>query len=358
MKQTDLSLPVLVTGGAGYIGSHTCKALALAGYTPVTYDNLSSGHRQAVQWGPLVEGDLADRVLLNNVLREYSIKSVIHFAAYAYVGESMHHPGKYFRNNVANSLNLLEAMQDAGVMRVVFSSSCATYGMPETLPIRENHPRNPVNPYGESKLFIERALSWLGSAHDLRSATLRYFNAAGADPAGEIGENHEPETHLIPLAIQSALGQRQHIEIFGTDYPTPDGSAIRDYIHVGDLAAAHVAALEYLLRGGESTTLNLGTGNGYSVRQIIAAVERISGCRVPFVESARRAGDPPELVADAGKAASVLNWVPEFSDLDTIVETAWRWHQQQSDDWVSRPRDRRPARDARSSDPSAISQTP
>jgi UDP-glucose-4-epimerase GalE len=346
-----------VTGGAGYIGSHTCKALARAGFTPVTYDNLSSGHRQAVQWGPLVEGDLANQVLLDDVLREYSIKAVIHFAAYAYVGESMHHPGKYFRNNVANSLNLLQAMQDAGVMRIVFSSSCATYGMPEELPIRENHPRNPVNPYGESKLFIERALSWLDSAHDLRSATLRYFNAAGADPASEIGENHEPETHLIPLAIQSALGQRQNVEIFGTDYPTPDGTAIRDYIHVGDLAAAHVAALQHLLRGGESTTLNLGTGNGYSVRQIIAAVERISGCPVPFLESARRAGDPPELVADAGKAASVLNWVPEYSDLDTIVETAWRWHQRQSDDSVSHPRGRRPARGARGSDPSAISQT-
>ena len=337
MRVQSDNASILVTGAAGYIGSHTCKALAQAGFTPVTLDNLVHGHRWAVKWGPFIEGDLGDRELLQQVISEHSIQGVIHFAAYAYVGESMHEPGRYFENNVSKTMNLLEVMRDTGIEPIVFSSSCATYGMPESLPIDESHPQRPVNPYGESKLFVERALHWYGVAHGFRSAALRYFNAAGADPAAEIGEDHEPETHLIPLLIQSALGQRQFAEIFGTDYPTPDGTAVRDYIHVSDLATAHVAALSMLLRGGGNMVLNLGTGDGYSVRQVIAAVERISGRRVPYVESGRRAGDPPELVADARHANSVLNWMPEYSDLNTIIETAWRWHRKQLDDSVSLP---------------------
>jgi UDP-glucose-4-epimerase GalE len=317
---------VLVTGGAGYIGSHTCKALQRAGFTPVTFDNLVYGHREAVRWGPFIEGDLADRELLARVMREHAVTAVVHFAAYAYVGESMQFPEKYFSNNVVNTLNLLEAMRDCGVGNIVFSSTCATYGFPERIPIDEQHPQNPVNPYGESKLFVERALKWYGVAHGLKSVSLRYFNAAGADADAEIGEDHDPETHLIPLVIEAALEQRPHIEIFGSDYPTPDGTAIRDYIHVTDLGNAHVKALEYLLAGGDSVALNLGTGNGYSVREVITAVERVSGRPVPAKLSPRRAGDPAELVADAGKARQLLGWTPEHSSLDNIVSTAWSWH--------------------------------
>lgn len=321
---------VLVTGGAGYIGSHTCKALARAGYLPVTYDNLVYGHRWAVQWGPFVKGDLADKELLLKVLRDYDVAAVVHFAAYAYVDESMHDPAKYFRNNVANTLHLLEAMQAKGVRHVVFSSTCATYGLPQKVPISEEHPLGPVNPYGESKLFVERVLYWYGVAHELRSVALRYFNAAGADPEVETGEDHTPETHLIPLVIQTALGQRPYVEIYGTDYPTHDGTAIRDYIHVTDLSAAHVAALEYLLKGGPSTALNLGAGKGYTVREVIEAVKRTSSHRVPIQEAPRRPGDPPMLVADASRARGLLEWQPHYSGLDTIVETAWRWHEQHS----------------------------
>ena len=242
---------VLVSGGAGYIGSHACKALAKAGYTPVTLDNFVYGHRWAVKWGPLVEGDLADDALVRRVFDEYDIDAVIHFAAYAYVGESMNEPGKYFRNNVVNTIKLLDAMLECGVGSIVFSSTCATYGLPVRVPIDEQHPQQPINPYGESKLFIERALHWYSVAHGIKAAALRYFNAAGADPDAEIGEDHDPETHLIPLVIQTALGQRSHVDIFGSDYPTPDGTAIRDYIHVTDLAKAHVQALEKLQSGSE-----------------------------------------------------------------------------------------------------------
>jgi UDP-arabinose 4-epimerase len=316
---------ILVTGGAGYIGSHTCKALAAKGFVPVTYDNLSCGHRWAVRWGPFIQGDLADVVLLETVLREYNIKAVIHFAAFAYVGESMRDPGKYFQNNIVNSLNLLQAMQKAGIDRLVFSSSCATYGIPDELPINESHRQAPVNPYGESKLFVERALHWYDQAHELRSMALRYFNAAGADPEGEIGEEHDPETHLVPLVIQAALGRRSSIEIFGVDYPTKDGTAVRDYVHVTDLANAHVAALGYLISGGSSDVINLGTGHGYSVKEVISAVEDIAGRRVPAISANRRLGDPPELIADAAKARSIIQWIPQYSALETIVETAWRW---------------------------------
>ena len=321
-----MSTAILVTGGAGYIGSHACKALARAGYSPIAFDNLVYGHRQAVRWGPLVEGDLADGALVADTLRRFDIAAVMHFAAYAYVGESMAKPELYFRNNVVNSLGLLEAMDAAGIRRIVFSSTCATYGIPDAVPIDETMLQRPVNPYGESKLMIERALHWHGVAHGLGHVALRYFNAAGADPEGETGEHHTPETHLIPLVLDTALGRRAQIDIYGTDYPTPDGTAIRDYIHVTDLAAAHVQALAYLERGGPSIALNLATGHGHSVREVVAAAERVTGRRIPRREIERRAGDPPCLVADATLANRTLGWTPEVSDLDTIIATAWAWH--------------------------------
>jgi UDP-arabinose 4-epimerase len=321
-----MSTAVLVTGGAGYIGSHACKALAQAGYTPVVLDNLSRGHRDAVRWGPLVIGELADRELVTATLRRFDIAAVMHFAALAYVGESMTRPDLYFRNNVVDSLALLEAMREVGLRHFVFSSSCATYGVPESVPIREISAQRPVNPYGESKLMVERLLHWYGAAYGFSYAALRYFNAAGADPEGEIGENHDPETHLVPLVLLAALGRRPQVDIYGTDYPTPDGSAIRDYIHVTDLADAHVRALRHLERGGAGTALNLATGRGYSVREVIAAAERVTGRPVPRHEAPRRPGDPPVLVADATLAREVLDWVPRHSDLDTIIATAWKWH--------------------------------
>lgn len=318
---------ILVTGGAGYIGSHTCKALHNAGFTPVTLDNLVYGHREAVKWGPFIEGDLHDSALLETVIREHAVSAVIHFAAYAYVGESMQYPEKYFSNNVVNTLHLLNAMKSCGTAYLVFSSTCATYGIPERLPIDEQHPQNPVNPYGESKLFVERALRWYEVAHGIKSVPLRYFNAAGADAEGEIGEDHSPETHLIPLVIEAAMGVRSHVQVFGTDYPTADGTAIRDYIHVTDLGDAHVKALEYLLAGGDSVALNLGTGNGYSVKQVISAVESVSGRPVPVQLAPRRPGDPAELVANAVNANQRLGWRPKHSSLENIAATAWNWHQ-------------------------------
>ena len=323
-----MTVNVLVTGGAGYIGSHACKALALAGYRPVAIDNLSTGHRWAAKWGPLIEGDLADSDLLLDAMRSHRIEAVLHFAASAYVGESMTDPAKYFRNNVGNTLNLLETMRTAGVARMVFSSTCSTYGIPETVPIGEDHPQHPVNPYGESKLMVERMLAWMGRAHGLQWMSLRYFNAAGADPDGEIGEDHNPETHLIPLAIETAMGRRPELSIFGTDYATPDGTAVRDYIHVSDLAQAHVLALQYLESGGASAALNLGTGIGYSVREVVAAVEGVGGLPVAVRYAPRRAGDPPALFAAAQHARELLGWAPSHSSLREIVDTAWRWHRQ------------------------------
>lgn len=320
---------VLVTGGAGYIGSHACKALAGAGLVPVAYDNLCRGHRWAVKWGPLVEGDIADRDLLLSVFREHAIEAVMHFGAYAYVGESMREPGRYFGNNVSGTLCLLEAMRTAGIGRIVFSSSCAIYGIPQALPILESHPQRPVNPYGESKLFVERALKWYRQAHGMRSVALRYFNAAGADVDAEIGEDHEPETHLIPLVLDAARGARPDVKIFGTDYPTPDGTAIRDYVHVADLADAHVSALSHLLADGDSLSLNLGTGHGYSVREVVAAVSDYCGTPIAVREEPRRPGDPPGLVADATRARRILNWQPSRSSLREIVMTAWRWQERQ-----------------------------
>ncbi len=272
---------ILVTGGAGYIGSHACKALAASGFVPVSYDNLVYGHRWAVRWGPLIEADLADTARLRAALREHKIAAVMHFAAFAYVGESMAKPQLYFRNNLVNSLGLLDAMLAEGVRHIVFSSTCATYGTPERVPIGEETPQRPVNPYGESKLMVERALHWYAGAYGLAYAALRYFNAAGADPAGEIGEDHDPETHLIPLVLAAAQGKLPHVDIYGTDYPTADGTAIRDYIHVQDLAEAHVAAIRHLLEGGGNLQLNLGTGTGHSVRAVIDAAERVTGRRIP-----------------------------------------------------------------------------
>jgi UDP-arabinose 4-epimerase len=324
---SDMSAAVLVTGGAGYIGSHGCKALARAGFRPIAYDNLVYGHASAVKWGPLVEGDIADGPRLRAVLSAERVVAVMHFAAFAYVGESMTDPARYFRNNVCGTLTLLDAMRDVGVDRMVFSSTCATYGTPEVVPISEATPQRPVNPYGESKLMIERVLDWYDQAYETKSVSLRYFNAAGADLAVEIGEDHDPETHLIPLAIKAALGQGPALRIFGTDYPTPDGTAVRDFIHVEDLAEAHVLALRRLLLGGSSLKLNLGTGRGHTVREVIRAVERAAGRPVPVIDAPLRAGDPPALVADASEARLKLDWTPRRSDLDTIVGSALRWHQ-------------------------------
>ena len=317
---------VLITGGAGYIGSHTAKTMARAGYLPVTLDNMSFGHPWAVKWGPLEQGELADVEFVRRVIRKHKIAAVVHFAANAFVGESMTDPRKYFQNNSVNTLNLLNVMLDENVNTIVFSSTCATYGDPIRVPIDETHPQNPVNPYGESKLFVEKILKWYGQAYGLRWTALRYFNASGADPDGEIGEDHTPETHLIPLIIQAAMGTRPNIGVFGTDWPTPDGTAIRDYIHVMDLADAHVNALQRLVNGGESTAFNLGTGAGSTVRQVIHAVEKVSGRKVEVVDSPRRAGDPPALVADAKKANTVLGWTCKYPGIETIVEHAWKWH--------------------------------
>ena len=318
-------MSILVTGGAGYIGSHAAKALATAGLEPVVLDNLQRGHREAVKWGPLVEADLSDRNALDRVFTQYSIQAVFHFAAFTYVGESMQSPDLYFRNNTVNTLGLLEAMQAHGVQRLIFSSTAATYGNPLQTPIPEDHPQAPVNPYGESKRMVERLLHWWGVSHGLQSVALRYFNAAGADPQGELGEDHDPETHLIPLAIAAAMGAGKGLEVYGTDYDTPDGTAIRDYLHVTDLAVAHIAALRYLENGGVSAAFNLGTGQGHSVREVIDTVARVSGQKVPFREVGRRSGDPPSLVADPRKSNTVLSWRPGHSSLEEIVQTAWLW---------------------------------
>lgn len=317
---------VLVTGGAGYIGSHACKALAAAGYRPVCFDSLVYGHESAVRWGPLVRGDILDRVALDAAIAQWKPVAVMHFAAFAYVGESVENPGKYYRNNVVGTLNLLEAMRDHGVSNLIFSSTCATYGLPQTATIGETHPQNPVNPYGASKLMIERMLADFDTAHGLRSISLRYFNAAGADPEGDIGEAHDPETHLIPLVLDVASGKRSHITIFGDDYVTPDGTCVRDYIHVTDLARAHLLALRSLVNGGRSAAYNLGNGRGFSVREVIAAAAAVTGRDIAVLAGPRRAGDPPMLVSDAKCVREALGWTPEHPTLETMVESAWAWH--------------------------------
>jgi UDP-arabinose 4-epimerase len=318
---------VLVTGGAGYIGSHTCKALAEAGFLPVVYDNLSTGHAYAVKWGPFVQGDLNDKAKLNEAFATFSPKAVIHFAANAIVVESMSNPGKYYRNNVGSTISLLEVMSDHGVKNLVFSSTCATYGDPEFLPITENHPQSPINPYGRTKLMIEQMLPDFDMARNIKSVTLRYFNAAGADLQTVIGENHSPETHLIPTIIHTALGLCRETVVYGTDFNTPDGSAIRDYIHVQDLADAHVSALRWLYLNQKSEQINLGTGKGFSVLEIIEAVQSYTGKKIPVRFESRRPGEPAILTANNTKAIELLRWTPKYSDLQTIIESAWKWHE-------------------------------
>jgi UDP-arabinose 4-epimerase len=322
---------ILVTGGAGYIGSHTAKALARKGYRPIVLDDLSTGHAHNVKWGPLVRASVSDATVVRKVLQQYKIEAVIHFAGSALIGESATRPLAYFQNNVGGTISLLEAMLDAGIKDIVFSSTCATYGVPTRLPINEDELKKPINPYGDSKLAVERVLEWMGLAGQLRWVALRYFNAAGADPEGELGEEHERETHLIPLAMGAALKQRGYVKIFGTDYPTPDGTAIRDYIHVIDLASAHVCALRYLDRGEESVSFNLGTGKGASVREVIAMVQSVGGQTVPTETAPRRPGDPPILVASPERARRLLHWEPSYSGLENIVESAWRWHSRTRD---------------------------
>ena len=318
-------MKVLVTGGAGYIGSHAVRLLERAGHDVWVYDNLSLGHQAAVPKGRLIEGPLMDRSRLVESLSSKRIEAVMHFAAFASVNESVTDPAKYYQNNVVASLNLLEAMREVDVKKIVFSSTTATYGVPERVPITEEEPQKPINPYGFAKLVIERALADYAQAYGFTYAALRYFNAAGASAEGNLGEDHDPETHLIPIILQVALGQRQQITIYGDDYPTPDGTCIRDYIHVDDLGAAHVLALAHL-KPGEGLQLNLGTGRGASVREVIEACRRVTGHAIPTVLGPRRAGDPPELVADSRKAQRVLNWRPQYMDVESIVRTAWQWH--------------------------------
>ncbi|MEO1431556.1 MAG: UDP-glucose 4-epimerase GalE [Cyanobacteria bacterium J06633_8] len=320
---------ILVTGGAGYIGSHTVLALKKAGYEVLILDNLVYGHRDLVEkvlQVELIQGDTGDRQLLDNLFKSRNIAAVMHFSAYAYVGESVSNPAKYYRNNVIGTITLLEAMLAASVNKFVFSSTCATYGVPEEVPIPEEHPQNPINPYGATKLMVERILSDFNEAYDFKSVRFRYFNAAGADPSGNLGEDHNPETHLIPLVLQTALGKRESISIFGTDYPTEDGTCVRDYIHVSDLADAHVLGLEYLLKGGESAIFNLGNGNGFSVKEIIEAARLVTGKEIKAVECDRRPGDPPALIGSGEKARKILGWQPQYTSIKDIITHAWEWH--------------------------------
>jgi UDP-glucose 4-epimerase len=320
-----MQMNVAVTGGAGYIGSHALVELRKAGHTPVVLDNLSEGHAQAVGDCRLMRVDLASERRVLNALRESGAQAVMHFAASAYVGESVRDPQKYYFNNVVNTLRLLRAALEAGIDRFVFSSSCAVYGVPERMPITEDMPLRPINPYGHTKATVENILSDYASAYGLRYASLRYFNAAGAMPDGSMGEDHDPETHLIPIVIAAAMGQRENVTVFGTDYPTPDGTCVRDYVHVLDLARAHVLALEALDRR-QTIICNLGTGKGASVREVIRAVEEVSGRKVPVVEGPRRPGDPPALISSPEKVRQELGWEPVYAEVGQIVATAWRWH--------------------------------
>ncbi|ACF12520.1 UDP-glucose 4-epimerase [Chloroherpeton thalassium ATCC 35110] len=319
-------MTVLITGGAGYIGSHAVRRLKQAGYKTLVLDNLVYGHSEFVEADELIIGDLENTKLLNQVFSKHKIQAVMHFAAYAYVGESVQNPAKYYRNNVASTLNLLDAMLAYKVKKFIFSSTCATYGEPDEIPITETHPQRPINPYGQSKLMVEKILDDYDHAYDLRSVRLRYFNAAGADPDGGIGEDHDPETHLIPLVLDAALERRAHISMFGTDYDTPDGTCVRDYIHVTDLAEAHVLGLKYLENGGKTDFFNLGNGNGFSVKEVIETARKITGKEIPAKIAPRRPGDPASLVGSSEKIKSALGWKPQFPDLPAIIETAWQWH--------------------------------
>lgn len=317
---------ILITGGAGYIGSHANAYLSRLGHSTVVFDSLSTGHEELVQWGTLIQGNLLDKESLRKVFSEHSIDIVLHFAAYSIVGDSVRDPATYYENNVLGTLNLLNVMREFSVDKIVFSSTAATYGMPEYLPIDEQHPLLPINPYGRSKLMIEGLLSDFSAAYGLRYVSLRYFNAAGADDAGTIGEWHDPESHLIPVIMNAAIGQVKSISVFGVDYDTEDGSCVRDYVHVTDLASAHGKAMDYLIAGGESDVFNLSTGQGYSVLEIIEALESITGRVITVVHEDARPGDPPVLAGSLEKATKVLGWVPEHSDLTNILTTAWNWH--------------------------------
>lgn len=317
---------ILITGGAGYIGSYMCKYLVNNGYYPIVLDNLIHGHREAVKWGSLIEGDISDSYLINKIFSQYQIEAVMHFAAFCYVGESVNKPIQYYSNNVAGTVSLLENMIKNSIQKFIFSSSCATYGESNEIPITEDHPQNPLNPYGMSKLIIEQILSDLKKAYGMEYVALRYFNAAGADPDGEIGEDHRPETHLIPLVLQTAIGQHSAINIYGDDYPTKDGTCIRDYIHIHDLAHAHFLALERIINGLSGGKYNLGNENGYSVKEVIDISRKITGKSIPTRIMDRRPGDPSMLIGSNKLAMKELGWRPNYSDLHTIIETAWRWH--------------------------------
>jgi UDP-glucose 4-epimerase len=328
--QSDRGYTILVTGGAGYIGSHAVLALKQAGYKVVIFDNLEYGHQELVErvlQTELIIGDTRDRATLDRVFANHKIDAVMHFAAYIAVGESVAKPAMYYQNNVVGTLNLLEAAIAADVKNFVFSSTSAVYGIPKSTPIVEDHPFAPISPYATSKLMVENILSDFDVAYGLRSVRFRYFNAAGADPSGKLGEDHSPETHLIPLILLTALGQREHISVYGTDYPTPDGTCIRDYIHVSDLAAAHVLGLEYLLKGGESQVFNLGNGSGFSVKEVIETAKKVTGKDIPVVYGDRRAGDPSILVGSSDRARAVLGWQPQYPNLEDIITHAWQWHQ-------------------------------
>lgn len=321
---------ILIVGGAGYIGSHVNKLLTRSGYDTIVFDNLSTGHKRLVKWGELIIGDIGDSKQLDLVFENYDIDCVMHFAAFAYVGESVADPQKYYGNNVIATVNLLDAMLRHKVNNFIFSSSCATFGEPEKMPITEDTLQNPINPYGRSKLMVEQILDDYSRAYGLKYSALRYFNAAGCDRDGDTGEDHNPETHIIPLVLDAALGKRESITIFGTDYPTRDGTCVRDYIHVEDLAQAHKSAAEYLLDGGESDVFNLGTGVGNSVKEIIEAVKKVSNVDFKVETGKRRPGDPPVLVASSEKAAKTLNWTPEYTDIEKIIATALNWHIKQA----------------------------
>lgn len=322
-----MSKNILVTGGAGYIGSHTCKVLAQQGFTPVTYDNLSTGNAHAVQYGPMEQGDITDAARLGAVIEKYQPTACIHFAAFSLVGESVTNPGLYYRNNTLGTLALLDTLRDHGVMNIVFSSTAATYGEPQEMPMRESTPQAPINPYGQSKLMIEHVLRDYAKAYDMSAVALRYFNAAGADLDGEIGEEHDPETHIIPLMLDATASQdpAKALTVFGNDHPTPDGTCIRDYIHVLDLADAHVKALDLMKREPGFHAMNLGTGTGFSILELIEATHRITNQKVPYSMGPKRAGDPPELVADPTLARKKLGWEPQYSDTDTILRSVWNW---------------------------------
>ena len=317
----------LIVGGAGYIGSHINKELNKQGYQTVVFDNLSKGHKESVKWGEFFEGDLANVEDIRGVFKKYPIEAVLHFAAFIEVGESVKDPQKYYKNNVANTLNLFQVMLENNVKKLIFSSTAATFGNPEYTPIDEKHSQFPINPYGMAKLMVEKVMTDYDTAYGVKYIALRYFNACGADLETEIGENHIPESHLIPLILDAALGKRDDIKIFGTDYPTPDGTCVRDYVHVADLAQAHILALKKLIDGGESDQFNLGNGKGFSVKEVIDMAKKVTGVDFKVTEVERRAGDPPILVADSKKAKEILGWNPQYADLETIVSSAWKWHQ-------------------------------